>query len=84
MGYEIEILKRTKAAHLRRFKDAGCECFTKSGSCYFPESDHQCDRLAVYKIDGINLCKQHAGDKLLSDELKLFYVHSQKGLDDVD
>jgi len=79
MGYEIEILKRTQAAHLRMLKDARCECFTKShGSWYFPESNHQCARLAVYKIDGIDLCKQHAGDKLLSEELKLLYVKKGK------
>lgn len=71
MSHNIEIVERTKATHLRVIKDPRCECFTRShGSYPFPESNNQCSRLAVFKIDGENLCRLHAGDKLLSDELK--------------
>jgi len=71
MSRKIEVVERTKQAHLRVIKDPRCECSTRSyGSYPFQESNNQCSRLAVFKIDGVNLCRLHSGDKLLTDELK--------------
>lgn len=76
---KIEKIKLDDRPHLRSLYNERCNAETMcSRSAYHNGKKNTCDRFATYKLDGVSLCKQHAGDKLLSDELKLLHVQGDK------
>lgn len=63
----MKIKQLPKEKYKTRFKSKSCQCATKEyGSRYFPSRVNKCSRFAAFEIDGVLLCKQHAGDACLA------------------
>ncbi len=61
---EIEKLRLPKPE--KRWKEQRCARIVRSsGTTYFDGDTGRCGRMARFKIDGIGLCTQHAGEAAL-------------------
>ncbi len=59
-------LEKTEPAHMRRVHMARCQMKTGStGTGCFSGQKRRCSKLAHYEIEGVKLCKLHAGDAAL-------------------
>lgn len=69
MSVDIEELELPKPE--KRWREQRCSRIVRStGTTYFQGQKNRCGRIARFKVDGVPLCTQHAGEAALKHLLK--------------
>lgn len=74
MAHVIEPIELPEDYRLR-IRQRCCKVVESTGTAFFDGNKYQCARHARFKIDGIKLCGQHAGEMAL----KIMLVEQAKG-----
>jgi hypothetical protein len=68
---KIKLIDRNHPTHLWSLRVPRCCMKTQScGTMYFDTGKNRCARFAMFNVDGLNFCRQHAGSYLLDKAVR--------------